>query len=43
MARKPRNRTRAKPRADKKYFTKTADRAQSLNFKAVPMRGGFRI
>lgn len=43
MAKLPRNRSRAKPRADKRYFSKNADKTQSLNFKATPMRGGFRI
>lgn len=27
----------------KKLFTKTADKTRSLNLRAVPMRGGFRI
>lgn len=27
----------------KKLFTKTASKTKSLNLRAVPMRGGFRI
>lgn len=42
MSRMPKNRTKAR-RGDKKYFSRNADKTQSLNFKAVPMRGGFRI
>lgn len=38
-----RNRSRAIPRADKKYFSRTAGNTQSLNLRATPMRGGFRI
>lgn len=30
-------------RKAKKLFTKTADKTRSLNLRAVPMRGGFRI
>lgn len=28
---------------DKKYFRNTANTVQSLNLRAQPMRGGFRI
>lgn len=40
---KPRNRTRAKPKADKKYFTNTALRVHPKNVPTNPMRGGIRL
>lgn len=30
-------------KTSKRIFRKTADKVQSLNLRAVPMRGGFRI
>jgi hypothetical protein len=36
------NRSRAKPRSDKKYFSNTAKRVKKKNF-ARPMRGGIRL
>lgn len=30
-------------RGSKKLFTATADKTKSINLRAVPMRGGFRI
>lgn len=36
-------RKRAKKKFDRKFFSKTASRSNKKNFKASPMRGGFRI
>lgn len=40
MARK---RKKIRQKKAKRLFTKTADKTKSLNLRAVPMRGGFRI
>lgn len=36
-------RRKIKQHSAKKLFTKTADKTRSMNLRAVPMRGGFRI
>lgn len=36
-------RKKIRQRAARKLFSKTADKTKSINLRAVPMRGGFRI
>lgn len=36
-------RRRANPRKDRRVFSHTADRSNSMNLRARPMRGGFRL
>lgn len=36
-------RTRVPKRASKRYFSKHAAKTHSVNMRAMPMRGGFRI
>lgn len=36
-------RSKVRQRKAKKLFSKTADKTRSINLRAVPMRGGFRI
>lgn len=38
-----RRRSKIRQKKAKKLFSRTADKTKSLNLRAVPMRGGFRI
>lgn len=38
-----RKRKKISQRKARKLFSKTADKTKSINVRAVPMRGGFRI
>lgn len=40
----PKNRTRAKKKSDRKYFSNTAKRVKKKNYGSTkPMRGGIRL